>query len=342
MASISGVLGCSAAAVANMGSGVESSTPPGTPKRRRRDSDEENSPVRLLSLPSSPQSPQFTKGPSLVGRVCPLSSPPPLMRQSEGFFPRRFSRQEKPLSSFLRKIVVAYEGGRIVGPAGRFFPIKHLGQGHYSNVYLLQVVEGLPLLVPGVPNNEVVVKMFRYDLFTTKNKRQDSALSGIEKKWIPNVLKQYERFETEGVPVTRIYNKASVWEDGYLVMERVTPLDTLFLWGASGLPEEERALSILTQARALFDYSFRDRSNHPPDLKLDNVGIREDGTVVLLDLREEEEISSDAFSLIARKSLNSFAKGNKEVFKFLCESIKGTELYTRLTEGLDGSGSQLE
>ena len=70
----------------------------------------------------------------------------------------------------------------------------------------------------------------------------------------------------------------------------------------------------------------------PLDLKLRNLGVREDGTVVLFDFYEGEDEDCTAFKYIAKSCLESFSKGKREIFDFLCEGIKETDVYTHLEQ----------
>ena len=172
-------------------------------------------------------------------------------------------------------------------------------------------VESERELVPGVPNDRIYVKLFHRHVLQGKG-------NAVEAGYLRTLLAQYDRLQGN-IPTTIIYNRAKAHLDGYLAVEKVRPLQ--LPWGIdtpiADLSDENRLL--LEKIKTFFDFAFNDPSNTPLDLKADNLGLREDGTLVLLDFMEHSEDDDYAFHLIAQKCLDSFALDNREIFNYLSQ-----------------------
>ena len=243
-------------------------------------------------------------------------------------------RKKVSFSPLIEKILQIHDNLQI-SREDRVFTLKAVfrGAGDYFQVYR---IESIYPFIEGIPNERLLIKIVKEDLFTDP-RRGPSARANFEKRWISNILSQYDRCQDAHLPIASMYNRETAATDGYFVMEKVIPLEGSVqarLWTKDHISSE--AVNILSQIKVFFDYALQDSSYLPLDVKISNLGIREDGVIVLYDFREEEvdkEFPVEIpFGLFARNALKGFAQGNLEVFAFLCDGIKGTSLYNTLME----------
>ncbi len=225
-------------------------------------------------------------------------------------------------------------------------------KGKHSQLY---AIAGDRPLRQGIRNKDSYVKIFREKVLL---------LNGdvVETRFLRNSLTQYDAVKQAGLPSIQIYNRDTARVDAYLHVEKVVPLikkvrieDALgrkdlyrcsffdtpdhktppslnpFPWvkGRQITDLPASAKSLLKQLRIFFNYAFNDPSIVPLDLLVSNFGYRKlaDQTLqlVLLDFMEHEEEDGDNFKMQARKYLVNWARGNEEVYRYLCEGLIGVD-----------------
>lgn len=186
-------------------------------------------------------------------------------------------------------------------------------KGQHAQVY---TITGPSEFVEGVSNDEIIIKLFQEDVITKKGK------PGIE-LLVSTLVKQYLELKVTDLPITRIYNSETALTDGYIIAEKVTPVD--FPWDASTSLEilQTTHKKLLTDIRGFIDFALKQKTTIPLDLNNGNFGINKAGQLVLLDFMEHEEEDFDlsepgaAFNLIKAHCLASLSKENPHVMRFL-------------------------
>ena len=148
-------------------------------------------------------------------------------------------------------------------------------------------------------------------------------------------LQQYDYLQGQ-IPTTIIHNRGTALTDGYLIVERVTPLVLPWTQSTSIESLSPGDRNLLNSIRNFFDFAFVDPSYIPLDLLPSNLGLRHDGTLVLLDFMEHREDDPHSFRCIARRRLESCSNGNTSIHLYLCDNLRNTNagLYSRFTEHL--------
>lgn len=173
-------------------------------------------------------------------------------------------------------------------------------RGEHSQIYHIHSSENL---VSGYENNQLLLKCY-FAPTTVGN-----ALNA----YLRNSLEQYDQVIKANLPVAKILNRETIETDGYFLVENI-PHVFDFTWDEATPFESLDATtqSRLSQLKNFFRLALE--HNIALDLKKDNLSVRDDGTVVLIDLREDEE---EEFSHVLNHHLCSFAEGKEHVYRYL-------------------------
>ncbi|MEI8365030.1 MAG: hypothetical protein WCF65_01310 [Parachlamydiaceae bacterium] len=246
------------------------------------------------------------------------------------------SAMNKTASQLLLEKNYQSQADSTISREGHDFPIQLVpgAKGAFYQVYTLKPNEYQ--LVPGVPNEKIIVKMPKEELCdpARNTMRAKEARRDFE-TWLTNAKKQYD--EIKGT--LRVVNiHSNILEDGFFIEEKITPLNGsnyCSLWNREFVSKE--AAPVLAQIKPFFDYALKDQSYLALDLRFDNFGVSENGDVVLVDFREielDKEFPVDIpYRTVAGDNLKGCAQSNLEVVAYFCTSIKGTELYNYLMGG---------
>ncbi len=198
--------------------------------------------------------------------------------------------------------------------------------GQHSQIYH---VRASTELVKDIPNDRIFVKLFHSHVLLRDG-------NAVENGFLRTLLGQYDRLRRTDLPTITVHNRGTAHQDGYLIVEKLNPL--VLPWTAETpihtlSPRNKR---LLKEIKVFFNFAFNDPSTTPLDLQAGNLGLKADGSVALLDFMEhsEDDTGNYAFKLISRNCLADFARGNEEVYRYLCEGLLkiDRELYARLNE----------
>ncbi len=239
---------------------------------------------------------------------------------------RPTSRMNKRHSPYVTKALSIYQNS-LSNP--EFSPIPGFrlekisgAAGEHSQVYKVATNTNNEQLVPGISNDDILVKMHQHKHFQQTPKLVDS--------YLENSLIQYDDLKNRGKPISRIYNRETIKNDGYLIVERVTPLAELSKsWQQPDVTIEnlpEKTQTILREIRELVDFAWNDPSTIPLDLQISNLGINREEKVVLFDFMEHAEDRPYGFRLIAKKCVNNIAGSSTSLSNYLVENLKKNDL----------------
>lgn len=168
---------------------------------------------------------------------------------------------------------------------------QKLGSGNYSNAFLV---------------GDKVIKTFHDDCIMKHTRTR--ALD----RFIRTAHGQYFSAKEKGINVPALYNdplKDLHWEMEFI------PHAVHVDWQDKTSIEEisELSRSILKQIKEMFAIDKQNRLHL--DLMPDNVRLRDNGEVVLIDFREDED--AEDFEIDMRKNLVEWCQGSKAVLKYL-------------------------
>lgn len=195
---------------------------------------------------------------------------------------------------------------------------KNMSQGEYHVIATID--NNVPPLIEGVDNNKLIVKIFRdFCLLSTRGR------SALPDDSNGHVLKQYHQLKNADVPVAQLYNTTEVQNDcGFFLFKRIP--HPFHYWG-----KEKQRLNELTpeqkedleQLKSIFTKIYS--HNIDADLKPDNFRKDQNGSLVLVDIREKET-GLEIDELIGDLLLD-FAPKNSEIFQEL-DPRKGIAIST--------------
>lgn len=265
-----------------------------SPKRRREESQ--------FSTP--PGSPRELPLPQTPGRVRGLQSPDSIFR--------------KALRQISSKGTLAIEGREHRVLSDRAM------SGSYKNTYFFMDEERE--ILPGKMAGELVVKCYH-------ERRASQVVDKALENWTAYSMNQYRTLlehngtvpEEEQLSIADIFNNPS--EDGFFLCERL-PIkwNDFTLWKDNNVTVESLPSDVrerLTNYRKFFIYAIK--NNVPLDINEGNFGMRAGSNdLVLLDFLEEEE--DEALPLL-NTNIKKISNGNRNIFTFLLDPIKGTREY---------------
>jgi hypothetical protein len=175
------------------------------------------------------------------------------------------------------------------------FKIKHtcVGKGDYCEVF--EIAEDQPQLFPLFKNNQILFKRYQ--------KRLVEARGNSVGNFFNCSMGQYDQLEDLGYPIAQILNRRTAKEDGFFLVEKIphafpSPIN----YDSCGEIE-----MYLDQVALMFQIASD--FNIPVDLKRQNVKIKDDGTVILIDFREEY----NPLSILLENLIESFAEDSAEI-----------------------------
>jgi hypothetical protein len=211
-------------------------------------------------------------------------------------------------SEFGKKVIQIYDTNQISYLDRSFAVLRIRGlHGEHSQIFCLK--QNQENLLADVPNQNILIKVFLRDLIFKEH-------TSVEKEFVPNMLRQHNELIEAGLGVVRIYNKETVFLDGYFIVERLRPFQ--LPWDRttpfSSFTTEQK--KILSEIERFFLYAIQSPSDVPLDLAVRNLGLNASGNLILLDLMERTE-SPYGFRCIAKRILADISGGNVEVQRHL-------------------------
>lgn len=175
------------------------------------------------------------------------------------------------------------------------FKIKRtcVGRGDYCEVF--EIAEGQPQLFSSFKNNQILFKRYQ--------KRLVECRGNSVSDFFNYSMDQYDQLEELGYPIAQILNRRTAKEDGFFLVEKIPHAFPKPLHYGSC---DEIEL-YLNQVACMFQVASD--FNIPVDLKRQNVKIKDDGTVTLIDFREEH----NPLSILLENLIESFAEDSEEI-----------------------------
>ena len=171
-----------------------------------------------------------------------------------------------------------------------------LMRGLYAFIASIAEVE-LPL-ISGISNRQILVKSFRDHNILVSNSPKEYVNGSV----IEHVFSQYEALYRIGYPIVEIYNRGepNFRECGYFLVEHV-PYSFEEMWNNAN---EEVKRNYFEQLCNLFTLAYNNGID--VDLSPSNIRFREDGRLVLIDIRERA-IDEEDMEMTFRIMVRSFA-----------------------------------
>ncbi len=172
--------------------------------------------------------------------------------------------------------------------------------------------EELPL-ISGIPNDQLLVTTFRDHCIMVTNLFGDKLQNNAHL----NVLREHDQLKSAGIPVAEIYNKEEVAQGcGFFLVEYVPhPFELFWEKGTKISDMTATQLGQLDMIKGVFQQTYSNQII--ADLQPNNFRVKEDGTPVLVDFRENA-IDEDELDLTFRNMLLSFAcEKNDEIYNYL-------------------------
>ena len=263
-------------------------------------------------------------------------------------FCREADEESRKKSSFIDDVLQIHSTNEI-SYAGASFSIKpcmrngEIVTGAHTQIFEVNSDE---LIIPGQPNEEVLVKLYRRDVLDGVNrlnypgKKILKATPRAILSWKATSKEQYANFVRWGIPVAKTFLDT----DSFLVVEKVNPIE-IIPWEAnteiSALTEKDHKLlnALINIATICLDPA------HPSNIGIDmspgNIGEDADGRFVIFDFMEhredEDTVSLDchASKMNIRKHFRVWANGNPRIHEHLCAPFLhiDPDLHSFLSEG---------
>jgi hypothetical protein len=194
---------------------------------------------------------------------------------------------------------------------GQRIPLRPLpSNGQHSVVAAIS--SGQPRLLANLPNEHLIVKLFRDHCILVKGSPER-----VTDKTVNIVLAQYRQLLQAGLPVATLYNLKEAEEGcGFFLFEQV-PHAFFVPWRQGSKIDElsASAKGLLNQLRNLFHQTYQ--HGIIPDLRPDNLRLRDDGTLTLVDLREQDIEDSDRDLYFTDMLKSFYCTQGDEIYEYL-------------------------
>ncbi len=245
--------------------------------------------------------------------------------------PREAGGESRKESSFIDDILQIHSTNKISHEGASFSITPRMRNGEIVTGDHTQIFEvnSAELIIPGKPNEEVLVKLYRKDVLDDVNrlnfpdKRILKATPRAILSWKATSKEQYDNFVRWDIPVAKTFLDT----DSFLVVEKVNPIE-MIPWKAnteiSALTEKDHKLlnALINIATVCLDPA------HPSDIGIDmspgNIGEDADGRFVIFDFMEHREdedtvpLDCHASKMNIRKHFRVWANGNPRIHEHLC------------------------
>lgn len=174
------------------------------------------------------------------------------------------------------------------------------------------ICPGQDQLFDGIDNCNIALKTFRDHCIMVR-----AGSDKLQNEASRNVLEQYNQLRAANIPVSEIYNREEASNGcGFFLVENVPhPFEIWDLGTPLKSVLEDDSFLLLEQLQDIF-YSAYD-ANIIPDLKPNNLRIREDGVLTIIDLRENA-IKPKLKDSMFKQMLKTFnCKEGDEIYNFL-------------------------
>lgn len=194
------------------------------------------------------------------------SNPPPTPRKGKSATAR-----EKIVSEYETRIARA-EAKEPQNIRGVNVSLQLIAYGTFMNCYSIQQADGN--VVPGVPNSQVLIKLYhgKKTQFTPKLYQH-----------MQNSIENYHAAQKIQIPVAAIYNSTTASQDHCLIVERIPHEDGVQGKGDIDLTNEHHVEQVCDRFKKSFENQI------PLDLSFSNLRVRDDGTVTLVDFVENPD-----------------------------------------------------